>query len=454
MLVRFQVNNMLSFGEEREFNMLPAPRYSKLGHHKYNIKELELLKLSSIYGANGSGKSNLVKCLAALKTLIVDGEIPADLSSKKFKLSKKKLKDSQVFTIEFFKKSSAYYYSIVINKGIVITEMLSESGLGKNEDVVLFERKTDKNGKTSLKFMTEFENDNESKTLKSVIEKTLSKPEKPLFKLLSQLDNDLLSSIKNAFEWFDKDLVLIYPASKPQAVIKRIENDVKYKEFVNKTMCAFDLGIKKIETETKTIKEFFGEDKHNIERISKMLNENPSGFVGLTNPFGEEVLAVKKNGELLIKRIVLVHQDIDNNNIEFYFDEESDGTNRLFDYIPVFQDIIYKQKTFIIDEIERSIHPLLIKELITKFSNDKNTKGQLIFTTHESNLLDQSILRQDEIWFMEKDKFGCSDMYPLSEFKEHHTKDIKKGYLMGRYGAIPFLGNLENLNWNNYGTAE
>ncbi len=102
-----------------------------------------------------------------------------------------------------------------------------------------------------------------------------------------------------------------------------------------------------------------------------------------------------------------------------------------------------------IDEIERSIHPLLIKELIQKFSHDEHTKGQLIFSTHESNLLDQEIFRPDEIWFAEKDK-GATKLSPLSDYREHHTIDIRKGYLNGRYSAIPFLANLRDLNWDTH----
>jgi len=87
-----------------------------------------------------------------------------------------------------------------------------------------------------------------------------------------------------------------------------------------------------------------------------------------------------------------------------------------------------------------------LKEVFTH----EETKGQLIFTTHESNLLDQKIFRQDEIWFAEKDKNGSTDLYSLSEFKEHKTIDIRKGYLNGRYGSIPFLANLKDLNWHEY----
>jgi AAA15 family ATPase/GTPase len=150
----------------------------------------------------------------------------------------------------------------------------------------------------------------------------------------------------------------------------------------------------------------------------------------------------------------LEHTGKNNENVVFNLDEESDGTVRLLDFIPAFKDLITKRKVILIDEIERSIHPLLIKELIKKFSFDDNTLGQFIFSTHESNLLDQNIFRQDEIWFAEKNKQGSTELYSLSDFKEHNTIDIRKGYLNGRYGSIPFLANLQDLNWHKYDTQK
>jgi len=122
----------------------------------------------------------------------------------------------------------------------------------------------------------------------------------------------------------------------------------------------------------------------------------------------------------------------------------------LLEYVLAIKDIIEEEVTYIIDEMERSIHALIIKDIISKFSSDTMTKGQLIFSTHESNLLDQEIFRQDEIWFAQKNNWGATEMYRLSDLKEHHTIDIRKGYLMGRYGGIPFLGNLQDLNWNKF----
>ena len=163
---------------------------------------------------------------------------------------------------------------------------------------------------------------------------------------------------------------------------------------------------------------------------------------------------VKEGDEVFAKRLLLEHRGEDGLHYEFRLEEESDGTLRLLDFIPAFQEVTFEQKVLVIDELERSIHPLMAKELVNKFSQDAETKGQLIFTTHESNLLDQSIFRQDEIWFAEKDKTGSTDLYSLSDFKEHNTTDIRKGYLNGRYGAVPFLANLQDLNWHAYDFEE
>jgi hypothetical protein len=133
--------------------------------------------------------------------------------------------------------------------------------------------------------------------------------------------------------------------------------------------------------------------------------------------------------------------------IDFDIIEESDGSRRLLDIVPSIDFAFNEDMTFIIDEINHSMHPSLTKELISLFLNKESSKGQIIFTTHESNLLDLNLFRQDEIWFTEKKSDGSTSMYPLSDFKPRYDLDIKKGYLQGRFGAIPFLGNLKDLNW-------
>jgi AAA15 family ATPase/GTPase len=452
MLIRLTLKNILSFGEEREFNLLPAPRLTRLGEHVYKVNGTEVLKLSAIYGANGAGKSNLIKVLQSLVSIVRNGDIPVDLIDSKFKLSKQNDELTQIIGIEFIINNKNFYYGIEFDNGIILTEELYRTNTDKKNELLLFERKSDDTGKSTTRFNDDFEHDKESRTLKSVIEKTLLKPEKSIFKLLHDLDNDFLIEIKEAYRWFQKNVQIIQPSSKPKGIAHQIDVDETFKDFANKIMCSFGTGIRKIETERKSLREFFGEDEY-YEKVSKELKKDPKRVLGLINKSGEEIIAVNENDELIIKRLVLKHQGDTNEMVDFYLENESDGTNRLLDYIPAFQEIVSENRVYIIDEIERSIHPLLIKELIKKFSLDPKTKGQLIFTTHESNLLDQGLFRQDEIWFIEKDNLGCSDMYPLSDFKEHHTKNIKKGYLTGRYGAIPFLGNLKDLNWSEYAAS-
>lgn len=120
--------------------------------------------------------------------------------------------------------------------------------------------------------------------------------------------------------------------------------------------------------------------------------------------------------------------------------DQSDGTVRLLSLVPALFDAMKVGKTVLIDELDHSIHPHLVRELVRFFSSQK-TKGQLIFTTHQTCLLNQDYLRTDEVWLVEK-KEGSSHMYSLNDFKIHNTINIENGYMEGRYGAIPFIGDL------------
>jgi hypothetical protein len=453
MLIRFVVNNLFSFGKEKEFNLLPSLKEKKLNNHKYHFKDFEILKMSSVYGANGAGKSNLIKSLLLLKNIILEEDIPKSFDSKKFKLLKPKNELSQILSVEFFQNEKPFYYAIEINDGIVLTEELYESGLGKKDDELIFERQTGKDKKTRIKFSEKFESDHENLVLKRVIEKSLSKPNKPILKLLTTLENPFLADIGMALNWFEETLQIIMPDAKLTALAHKIDIDKAFRKYAEDIMLSFNTGIQAIKSESKKLKEFFGEDTELDEQL-KDLENSPQKIIGLNSKNGDEIILVKEGEEVLVKQLKLEHTGFDGIIASFDLGEESDGTVRLLDFIPAFNSVVSKNKVFVIDEIERSIHPLLIKELVKKFSQDNQSNGQLIFTTHESNLLDQTIFRPDEIWFVEKDNNGCTDLYPLSDFKEHNITDIWKSYLNGRYGSVPFLANLSDLNWHQYDTEE
>jgi len=407
--------------------------------------------MASLYGANGAGKSNLIKSLSMLKSIVLKEELPLRFKDLRFKFGNKEENTSQILGIEFFQDETAYYYALEISNTVIKTEELYQSGLGKSKDNLIFERQTDQKGKTRLMFSEEFENDKESGLLKNIIEKNLAKPSKPILKLLAELNNSFLKDTKVALKWFEDTLEIIYPDSKPGALAHRIDIDNEFKKYAEDIMCSFNIGIEGFKSEKKNLKDFFGEDNENeLDELIRAVEESPKKMLGLRTRKGDEIILVKEKEEIIAKQLKLEHIGKNNLNSIFNLDEESDGTIRLLDFIPAFKDLISKRKVILIDEIERSIHPLLIKELIKKFSSDKGTSGQLIFSTHESNLLDQNIFRQDEIWFVEKNIEGSTDLYSLSDFKEHNTIDIRKGYLNGRYGSIPFLGNLQDLNWHKY----
>lgn len=148
-----------------------------------------------------------------------------------------------------------------------------------------------------------------------------------------------------------------------------------------------------------------------------------------------------KQGEQIVKQLLFKHLGINGFEANMEMASQSDGTARIINLIPAFYRLEKEPVVFFIDEIENSIHPLLMVKLIKYFS-ESTTQGQLIYTTHEPELLNQQeILRPDEIWFTEKQE-GQTKLYSLNDFKEHNTINIKNGYLDGRYGAIPFIGNL------------
>jgi AAA15 family ATPase/GTPase len=149
-------------------------------------------------------------------------------------------------------------------------------------------------------------------------------------------------------------------------------------------------------------------------------------------------------GSLRAEEIVFHHNN--NEEVGFTLGEESDGTKRLIELLSIFCNL-NGPKVYIVDELDRSLHPLLVRKLVEKYLElvqEKDVKTQLIVTTHETNILDLDLVRRDEIWFIERDARGVSSLYTLDEFKVHHLKKIDRAYLIGRYGSIPEFESLDN----------
>ncbi|WP_316738472.1 ATP-binding protein [Pedobacter aquatilis] len=454
MIVRVIVKNIYSFNDETEFNFLPS-QASRLKFHRYALGDKEVLKLSAMYGANGSGKSNLIKSVALLREFVTTGNIHFKLREQKYKLAVENLSLPVELGIEFYFKHKLFYYSIAINEGKVVEEYLCNVEGKDNIDNVIFNR-TLQGAETKVLFHEGFMDERDNSVYANLITKDLLKANKSLLFLLNGLSHEAFGLSREAFEWFDEFLVIIFPETRVTSLPVLFDEDTSFKAFASDMMCSFGTGISDFFILDMSAKEYFGDNEHErIKRITDKLTENPETVAKVVNDTtGEEVHVVNKDGEIIAKRLCFNHISENNEKIAFNFHEESDGTRRLIEYIPAWYDLVNSPKTYLIDEIERSVHPIIIKELLTKFSLDRQTKGQLMFSTHESNLLDQYILRTDEIWFAQKNNQGATQIYSLSSYKEHSTIDIRKGYLNGRYGAIPFIANLQDLNWHKYAEQE
>ena len=155
------------------------------------------------------------------------------------------------------------------------------------------------------------------------------------------------------------------------------------------------------------------------------------------------------NGEIKAKKLMTVHKKIDDTDVEFFsLGDESDGTKRLFDYIPLILDLIQGGKVFVVDEMERSLHPSLIQQIIILFYKySKDVFSQLIFTTHESSLMSQKIFRRDEIWLMKKNNKGISSFGRMDgSYNVRFDKMLQNSYLNGEYGATPIFETEEEIN--------
>jgi uncharacterized protein len=444
MLIRFVVSNFLSFNEEREFNML-AGSFKTHKHHVYNLGKVDVLKAAAIYGANGAGKSSLIKAIEFLQDSVDNGAIFRSVNDKKFKLDKNNELKPISFEIEFTVDKKIYAYGVSFNNITVIEEWLYESGINI-EDKKIFERKTLKSGKQSIKMGDKYQKTQKQKLLIELMEDNLLKSNE-LF--LGKTDELKIKEITSARNVIEKEIVIIHPGSKFQSLVPALTSSSRFKTFANEMLETFDTGVSELDIETMDIDKYFGEDDEKTKK--EIIQDIKDGRSVLFNTETGRVLATKEKGKYVVKKVIAKHLNNEGKKISFDLTEESDGTQRLLDFIPAFDGILNDEICFIIDEIDQSLHPTLLKSIIQKVMNSDNTKGQLIFTTHESNLLDLDIFRQDEVWFAEKNKStGSTQLYSLSDFKPRYDLDIRKGYLKGRFCAIPFLARLEDLKWENH----
>ena len=439
MLVKLNVDNFMSFEKETELTMIPSNKTRKKKEHKIKIKDTSLLKYAVIYGANAAGKSNLVEVFNFIQYCVMKS-MPAKSATMFCKTKEENSKRNSNFEIQFTLsgKFYAYGFSVYLQENKIVSEWLYElyqNGSAKT----LFERE---DGKTTLG--EDIVLDKLDKTKMQAYLDDFDEKSNILF--LSFMNrgkkynnNSKIIFFKDIFEWITESLDICTPQTSLNS-FEYYYDDASLTK-INELIKTFDTGITKISIEEITQDELrkelpepiFNEVMENIKK--KIEDDNIRNFkVSMRSRDSFFNIESINGSELKVTTIKLTHG---NSSYSFNFNEESDGTRRVFELLDILLNKS-ENKVYIIDEMERSLHPKLTSRFIELFDEmHPEQKIQLIFTTHESSIMDQDLFRRDEIWFVERDKDNSSNIYSLDKFKERYDKKLSKAYLEGRYGAIP-----------------
>lgn len=484
MLIRFNVKNFLSFASRidsegndktEEFSMLAGKVRSKLDHVYENdeIKKLKLLKFAAVYGANAAGKSNLVKAMDFMRTTVVRGGMPQGHSNLYCKANDEYKEKPSYFEMEILlnDKIYAYGFEACLSKSRFLSEWLFELTPDGNEKEI-FTRDISA-GVHNINTIT-----GEAKNSLDVYAEGIDGDDEKLFlSLINKSGRTIFSKYNNAavfsnvYQWFKKTLVINYP-DKPISdysyLIRSSDNITEIEGIIN----AFGTGITNVEildvnpedVLSRIPKEVQKDIIETLERIRKEINEAKDiNDVKEINGLEDEtvgsnsgnskkktksnisvvmrsnrdlfVMDVPSDGEPRMRTVKFHHGD---QSSLFDLSEESDGTVRLLDLLEIL--ISGKNRTYVIDELDRCLHPCLTYKYVETFLQEIQRRNiQLIVTTHESRLLDFDLLRRDEIWFANKRQTGETDLYSLEEYNARFDQKIDKAYLDGRYGGVPIF---------------
>lgn len=419
MLIEFSVKNFKSIRERQTLSMVASKYYKE--HAKENTFEPNtteklpnLLKSAVIYGPNASGKTSLIDAITFVDLMVChsskEGQAGDPIEVTPFKLSKECSESDSEFEINFIEDGVRYQLGLSVNKERVTSEWLYAypSGHPQKWYTRTYRADTDSYSYTWSKLF---------KGGRRRADWRLSTRPNALFiSTAIQLNNEQL---RPAFNWFSQRLATMDPA--------RLTSGYTLKHF---------------ETKKNEIIDFLGELDLSISKIKIHKTKfDPSEIPEDMPPaLKDEVIKTLSGKEFQTPRYFM--KSIDNSeDIEFEEAEVSAGTRALFSFAGPWVDFYENNRVLFIDELDTSLHPLIVHQLIRAL-HCKGCNAQLIFTTHDTSILGQNILRRDQVWLIEKDEKQSSTLTPLSDYSVREGEALERGYLAGRYGAIPFLADL------------
>ncbi len=458
MLIQLTIQNFLSFRDEVTFSMVGVNSDQQHIDHLAEDaagKGRSILPIGAIYGANAAGKSNLIEAISFAKHLVVQGT----RSSQTIPVSPFKLgdysKQPSKFEFIFTHQGDQYSYGFKLNREQIFEEWLYGTPQGKKQEVMYFERVTSSKKETTVEYGSKLKG--RSKKNQQFLD-FIAQGTRPNQLFLTESLERNVTALQPIFDWFLKVLTII-PAEADYTPLEiSILSDESFTDFLSEFLKFAGTGIDSIVTEKVEL-----DFERHLPTLPKVLRDNliqelnkaeKNSMAMIENLEGTRFLLFKDDqSQLTLIQLRTRHRSEEGKFIDFSIEEESEGTQRLINLIPAL--FILKQeeeKVIFLDELDRRLHPLLSRNFVHVAINCRNKKNQLIFTTHDTNLLDLDLLRRDEIWFVEKSEQGVSNLYSLAEFKMRFDLKIEKGYLNGRFGAIPFFGNPQSLGWLNCAT--
>lgn len=435
MLLRLILHNFLSFDEEAQFDMFPNPKRTQLTDHVYtNICDVALLKQAAIYGANGAGKSNIVKGLEFLRAFALEKDFAKNLELNKYfyRLRKNAGKTPIALAVEFEIQGRLFFYELALTTMEVTKEGLYETFPKEGKLSLIYERQ-----KSAVEFKQKVDN--------AIVEAIVKMLEKnPLSSLMAlNVEFPIIPDERCTFaaQWFSSQLEIIGVHTSLPTLIDLLRDDQSMLEFTSQLVSHLEVGINNLNLEANDFDSWAQQHIPIVKNLPGNL-DNVKSLSLYTN--STPVLSI--NMEEGVRKVYqLMFRNMGKEGFQENFDTSmlSDGTLRVLTLLPALFFACKKHKTVVVDEINCCLSPTMVKGIVEYFAKSESN-GQLIFTTHDNQLLDErGILRSDEIWFVDK-REGASVLYSHNDFKEHHTISPLRGYNEGRYGAIRFINLLRN----------
>lgn len=395
---------------------------------------------AALYGANAAGKSNLVLAMGFARDLIVRGRgLNRSIGVRPFALRKGDNRPSG-FHWQFIHDGQLWSYGFDVTSRHIVEEYLFSRDENGDEEKMWFGRKTDENGETKVEFgpgLVARGNSRLSLRLELIAENL--RANQPFLTHAVENKVEELSSVSREFT---SGLQIFKAENTIRNLVMSPDEAAAFVRFAGELLRFADTGIDGLELSRKPhfeddlLEELPDEDQEAIE--STFYNGDPQFLFNFDNADSPFAIEEDESGGVWTVRFRTTHKNEQGEIEEFPFEWESEGTHRILQLAAAFFYLRHEATTLIIDELDRRLHTLLAREFV-KLALDESSQGQLIFTTHDTNLLDADLLRRDEIWFVDKGKSGASSLYSLAQFEMDKDVDYEKAYLLGLFEGRPYF---------------